>query len=326
MSANGVVVLPLRVLLGLAGEISSVAGTLTLPSLSMLGSGAPNGGSLVLPLPLLSGSSNTQTLHCSGSVTLPLFSFTGTFGVPGELTLPGLEFAGTGYPEPLAIGSLDLPRIITFGTATPGQLGAGTLVLPVRVFSSTTHHQSLASGALVLPSLVVLGVGIALASSTSAVSHRTVVINTRNMAVTEYLEFNFDSFCEFPVGVFLAAGPTGLYKIYSTADADNGNLVNAELQFGTTNFGENTKKNCPDGFVNYRGNGRVELNALADELATPDVFATAEAADTRLRNYKFKLSKFRNGINWRFSIKNIEGSSMDINEVAVYYDILSRRI
>jgi hypothetical protein len=326
MSANGVVYLPLVTILGVSGSIPGIAGVFSLPALSIQGVGASNGGGLVLPSLLISGTSNTQTLTCSGSMVLPLFSFTGTVGAQGGLVLPGFSLAGAGHCVSLASGGMTLGRILVLGTATPGQQGVGSLTLPLFTFAGTSHHVPHGVGSIVLPVFAIGGEGFALAGVVPAVLHSTIVVNTKYAAVSEYLEFNFDSYCEFPAGVFLAAGPVGLYQLYSDAGTDNGNLINAELEFGTTDFGEQTKKNCTDGFINYRGDGLVEINALADELEDPDIYRTKEPADSRLRNYKFKMSKFRNGKNWKFSVKNIEGSALDINEVAFFYDVLSRRI
>ena len=326
MSANGVVTLPVLSILGISGAISFVEGAFSLPLLSIQGTAASNGGTIVLPSLLISGSSNTQTLHGSGSVTLPMFYFTGTVGARGGFTLPGIELLGTGHYVSLASGSITLGRVLVLGTATPGQSGVGSISLPVFQLSGVAFHVPHGVGALTLPLLVFSGSGLAFSGDVPGINYHTVVVNPKHAAVSSYLDFNFDSFCEFPAGVFLAAGPSGLFQLYSTVGTDNGNLINAELEFGTTDFGEQTKKNCTDGFINYRGDGLVEINATADELETPDVHRTTDVADSRLRNYKFKLSKFRNGKNWKFALKNIEGSNLDINEVAFFYDVLSRRI
>jgi hypothetical protein len=326
MSANGVVTLPLITLFGLSGGISGVSGAVVLPILSIQGVAASNGGGLVLSSLLISGTSNTQNLSCSGGMVLPLFSFAGTVGAQGGFVLPGFNLSGSGHCVGLAQGGFTLGRVLVLGTATPGQNGVGSLVLPVFSLSGTTHHVPHGHGSLTIPVFTICSTGFALAGVVPEIPYRTVVVNPRYAAVSEYVEFNFDSFCEFPAGVFLAAGPTGLFQLYSDTGLDNGNLISAELEFGTTDFGEQTKKNCTDGFINYRGDGLAEINALADELEDPDIYQTKEIADSRLRNYKFKMSKFRNGKNWKFSVKNVAGSNLDINEVAFFYDVLSRRI
>ena len=326
MSADGVVYLPVVSVLGISGPITFVEGTFSLPLISIQGSGSFNAGAMVLPSLFISGTSNSQSLSGSGSMVLPLFSFSGTVGAQGGFVLPGINLSGAGHPVSATSGSLILGSLQVAGTGIPGQLGVGSIVLPLIQLLGTAYPVPSGAGAFSLPMITIGGTGFALSGDVPEVQYRTVVVNTRLSAVSEYLEFNFDSFCEFPEGVFLAAGPTGLYQLYSTSGTDNGNLINAELEFGTTDFGESTKKNCTDGYTNYRGDGLVEINALVDELENPDIYHTTDPADTRLRNYKFKMSKFREGMNWKFSAKNIEGSDLDINEVAFFYDVLSRRI
>ena len=326
MSADGVIYLPIISIIGISGPITFVEGAFSLPLVSIQGSASFNVGAMVLPTLFISGSSNSQSLSGSGSMVLPLFSFSGTVGARGGFSLPTLFLAGAGHPVSASSGSIILGSLQVSGTGVPGQRGAGSIILPVTQLSGTAYPVPSGVGLFSLPLFTISGTGLVLSGDVPGVQYRTVVVNTRLAAVSEYLGFNFDSFCEFPEGVFLAAGDSGLYQLYSESGTDEGNLINAELEFGTTDFGESTKKNCTDGYINYRGDGLVEIDALADELKDPDIYHTTDPADTRLRNFKFKMSKFRNGKNWRFSVKNIEGSDLDINEVAFFYDVLSRRI
>ena len=326
MSADGVVYLPIVSIIGISGPITFVEGAFSLPLVSIQGSASFNVGAMVLPTLFISGSSNSQSLSGSGSMVLPLFSFSGTVGAQGGFVLPTLFLAGAGHPISSAGGTLILGSLQVSGTGIPGQWGVGSVLLPVFQVVGTAYPVPSGVGSIVLPMFTIGGTGFTLSGDVPGVQYRTVVVNTKLAVVSEYLGFNFDSFCEFPEGVFLAAGDSGLYQLYSESGADDGNLINAELEFGTTDFGEQTKKNCTDGYINYRGDGLVEIDALADELKDPDIYHTTDPADTRLRNFKFKMSKFREGKNWRFSVKNVEGSDLDINEVAVFYDVLSRRI
>jgi hypothetical protein len=282
------------------------------------GMGRYSGGVSVYPF---SVSGTTHGGVYNAAVELPLFSVLGNFASTegGNIVLPGVSVSGALHITPLATGGVQLFPLSVYGLGYEGQGGRGNLLIPSLVIQGTAYPIPIASGAMLLPLLGLNG------SIYNTYLYQTVVTNLKHYAVSNYLNFNFTSFCEFPLGVFLAAGDEGLFRLYSSADLDNGALIPAELEFGTTDFGESNLKNCPDGYINYRGDGYAEITALADE-GVEYPYQTTDAADTVLRNYKFKMSKRVEGKNWRFSVKNVDGSDLDINEVAIFYDVLSRRI
>jgi hypothetical protein len=317
-----------------SGRCAPGVAALTIPKYTVSGTGsiAVVTAHGACTLPMLTAGSAGGVSNAHGALTLPVPFFTAKFGVPGKIALPAYTVAGTGFIADKANGGLTRPRLVALGSATPGQIGTGALVIPLLQYAGTMHQNPRGAGALVIPLFAIEGE--AFNEVNSVVPYRTVVVNTRHFTTSEYLNFNFDSFCEFPAGVFLATDDSGdLYQLYSDSGLDNGSLINAELQFGTTDFNVDTKKSCIDGFVNFRGDGSLEIDALVDEAQdpnsgeeAPDIYTITGIADGRLRNYKFKMSRKREGKNWRFSVKNVNGSDLDLNEVAVFYDILSRRI
>ena len=323
----------------------SVPGALLFPHVIASGLSAPGKGALVFPVIIAAGAGSTVTQHngvvtipalvvqgvgvhaASGSLVLPIFSFSATFGAPGTSKIPAVVASGTAHLAILGTSGITFGHIVARGTGREGQVGSGTLVIPAIQFAGTTHELPLGIAALSMPVFAMEGEGF----NTSV--YRTVVAQIRNFAVSEYVNFNFVGFCEYPTGTFLAIDEQGnLYRLYTTAGSDNGTLIDAELQFGTTDFGADANKNCVDGFVNFRGDGDLIIKALVDEKIdpntggeAPDIYHIIGAADGGLKTYKFKMSRFRTGRNWRFSVKNVNGSDFDLNEVAVFYDILSRR-
>jgi hypothetical protein len=255
-----------------------------------------------------------------GTVVLPALYVSGKFGGHGGVELPLFTISARGYLAPDADASISLGRLTIFGGGVTGQSGAGSIALPVLSFSGVGYYKPSGAGAVVLPSLIVNSLGY------NVEVYKTVVLNTQRSAVSNYLGYSFNSMCEFPKGSFIGAGMLGIYNLLGTSGLDNGSMIPAELELGTTDFGEQVHKYCVDGYVNYRGGGNLEILSLVDEMEDPDVFNVTAVADGRLRNYKFKMSRFRRGKNWRFSVRNVDGSDLDINELVVFYEALSRRI
>ena len=329
MGAYGVFEFPLISFVGVSGNIT-VSGAFELPVLELAGTAfiRTAAGLFDVPALIFHGNSNSQNLETSGGFTLPLLSFTGHSASNGGFDFAPLVFSGAAHLTILATGGFTLPRLITSGAALPGQQGMGAFNLGLLSLTGQAYPVPQGVGSFYIPALVFEG------EAFNAVYYKTVVTNLRHSAVSNYLNFNFESFCEFPKGIFLATDSAGnLYQLYSAAGSDAGTLIDAELEFGTADFGVDTKKNCVDGFINMRGSGAAQINALVDEVRdpnsdeeAPDIYTTIGEVDGRLRNYKFKMSRKREGKNWRFSIKSFNGSYLDVAEIAFFYDILSRRV
>lgn len=312
--------------------MATAAAAIRIPLTTVSAVSGPGRGAFSFPLPIVTGSSTTPEVSAAGNLILPLMGVDGNSAAQGQIQWPLILVAGSGFVTASGVGSVLLPRYVVIGTGAAGQQGLGDLSVPLLTISATGVQSARGVGAIVRPLFAIEG--IAFNEVNDTILYRTVVVNPRHAAVTEFLNFNFESFCEFPPGVFLAVDEAGnLYQLYSTSGTDNGTLINAELQFGTTEFGADTNKNCVDAFINCRGDGSSILEALVDEAQdpnsgeeAPDVYVMRGMADGRLRNFKFKMSRKREGRNWRFSLKNVNGSYLDVNEVAVFYDILSRRV
>jgi hypothetical protein len=301
----------------------SAYGGATLPRL--IGSGNAGAFSGVIAygydnMTLLTGhASGSLSVSATGNGTFLQLIETAKVGgtASGELTT--LTGTGEGYLVAIARGAALFQGLRGNASGLMGQVGEADSVLPMLTISTTSHFDISATATATLPMLI--GVGTALQEIFT-----TLVMNTRNTALTEFAGFEFNSYCEFPKGVFLGAGTSGLYQLFNGAETDDGASIPCRLRMGTTDLGEMNKKHVCDGYINYRGDGILEILLEADEQDIPDVTNVIGLGNMQLRDYRFKCSKFRNGRNWRITIQNKDGSSMDVNEIALFYDILTRRV
>lgn len=276
-----------------------------------------NGGSAELSL-LEGYGIGTSHYAGTGSAVFPMLELSLTAGGNAAAVTLALEAVGTAHLSSLASGVIQLPKLRAYGEVFVGQVGAGATRFPLLTSTGSSHFISSAQGAPTFPILQVE------AYSFTEIFY-TTVLNVFNTAVSEYTNFNFNSYCEFPANNFLGASTSGLFRLFS-GDTDNGDLISARMEFGISDFNEESKKRVCDGYINYRGSGTLELILETDEQEEPDIYNVIPIADGRLRNYRFKTSKYRQGKNWRITVQNKDGADLDINEIALLYDILSRRV
>jgi acylphosphatase len=262
--------------------------------------------------------SGSQTQHASGNGEFKALDVYMTAGGNATGNVVTLTATGTGFISSKADAASTLAKLTGYGEGICGQVGRGVTNLYKLTSDGEAHLISIAQGAGTFPILECHGLSLTEFFS-------TIVINSMHAVLTEYTNFNFNSYCEFPVNSFLGAGETGVFKVF-TGDTDNGDSIDARMEFGITDFSEEARKRLCDGYINYRGDGTLEILVEVDEQDTPDIYNVIHDGDMKLHNYRFKTSKFREGRNWRFIITNKDGSNLDINEIALFYDILSRRM
>ncbi len=150
---------------------------------------------------------------------------------------------------------------------------------------------------------------------------QAVVLNTETMAITEYGNFRFNSFCEF-AGKVLAAGPNGLFSLEGTDDA--GTPIVASFQTALTDFGSSNLKQVLDVIADFGGAG-IEIETVTDGgvvAADQTVISTADG----IRTERIKPGR---GIKSRalgFNVCNVNGGDLDLKDLEMRMAILGRKL
>jgi len=267
----------------------------------------------------ISGFGNTSHNSIgSGSPKLTGLEINIVAGGNGSLVLNSIESTGAAHIASKCTGSVNVAKLSSYGLGSVGQVGKGSISLDKLFVVGSAHYISSAQGAIIFPVLEAEGYSF-------TELFYTTVLNPLNASVTEYTNFNFSSYCEFPANNFLGANSNGVFKLF-TGDTDDGSLISARMEFGITDLSDENKKRVCDGYISYRGDGTLEIMLDADEQGNYDIYNVVPIGDMRLRNYRFKTSKYRQGKLWTLIVQNKDGANLDINEIALFYDILSRRI
>jgi hypothetical protein len=155
-----------------------------------------------------------------------------------------------------------------------------------------------------------------------------VVMNTKNFAVTEYVNYGFNSMARFN-GAELIADQNGIYEA-DASDTDNAGVddysIKAHIKTGRVDVYKNTKHVLRNAWLNYQTDGSVQVVSRADKKATRYYTLTYNSA---LDGINERRVKFERGIKNRFfdfKIQNIIGSQLEIDKLTIMLEpIVSKR-
>jgi len=277
-------------------------------------------------------------------VTLPAptMEASGDPGLVGTLagTSPAVLISGSLIASGEATLARTLPAFLMTASATVGVIGSIAVTLsPVLVSASAVNG---VSGTIVVdlpavtPELSSYGpytgtIEVTLphvrveaqAFIALAAAFRTWVLNTRKKALTEYDNFNFNSYARFN-GVTLAASSAGIFKL-AAEDTDAGTEIDAVVRTGQQMFGTTFNKRVPRIYAGYEATGPLRFVTITSQ----DGRRTYQLPDNRIRGVQQRRVPVGRGPKspyWQFEVQNEEGSDFLIEHLDLYPEVLSRRV
>jgi hypothetical protein len=300
-----------------ASSPNRVALTLPTPQLSMVGTAGRVGAvQLLLPVPTLSAGGKTPFV---GDVALtlptPKMSMSGVVGTAGNvaLALRGMALAAEGVTGIIGNVALTLPIAGTLNNDWQGGL------------SITGGELAKGSVRLTLPMLILQMTG-QVNNDTTANPDGTVfpamVMQTETGALSDYLNFPFNSLCMFN-GQYFGASAEGLFVL--AGDNDNGALIQAAARVGITDFGTSFLKRIDRCYVGYRTDGNLVIRIFTDEVNIRDYLLTAYGKDGLHGNHT-RIGKGVAARYWQFELRNQNGANFELNALELKPTHLRRRI
>ena len=147
----------------------------------------------------------------------------------------------------------------------------------------------------------------------------TWAVNTRTNAVTEYCNYNFNSFALLG-NRYIAAGPEGLYEL--DGDTDDGALIISDLMGGYLQLNEKKLFGIKGAYVAIRGGGRFYLKLLAGDGRE---YIYELKAQPNLMTTKVKVGK---GISTAYMAWELvtEGQDFDLDSIEFIPMTRGRRV
>jgi hypothetical protein len=302
---------------GIPGNIGNIDLDLPLPESQLYGAGL-----LDLSLPIFDVNTNLL-VGAAGKLNavLPKLAVEVLSHLDGtgrlNLTLPNLSVYLGGLQHGFGFLAFNLPPLGFSGTGLTGAVGSINLNLPQ--FQATVHsyHAGLARMDIVLPAMVLNAFGRMIPAT---VTYKGVVINTKNMSVTEYEGFQFNSLGSAG-NVHLGANETGIYAFRGNRQGSG--FVESRIKGGSLDFGRSVLTAPKDVWLTMRSNGQLVMTVQSDEGDEYEYDVTG--LTTALHEERVKLGRGLKGRHYAFGLKNVEGSDFDLNRLAVMVESLKNR-
>lgn len=153
------------------------------------------------------------------------------------------------------------------------------------------------------------------------------VLNTANLAASEYRDFPFESAAVFDTSTYVA-GDGGIYEL--KRGDDDGDPIEAWIRTGLSELGDSRQKRLKNAWVGRTGTGKLVLKVVTtgvDGRKTEDWYLqeTDARAGSEPREGRFKVGEGLQSRFWQFEIHNKAGGALDLTDVQLFPIVLDLR-
>lgn len=148
------------------------------------------------------------------------------------------------------------------------------------------------------------------------------VMNTNNLAVSEYQGMNFNSLCKIGNRYF-GASDIGVYEL--TGSTDSGTDIHTYIQSGLVDFGSTQQKRVSDSYIAADADGRIALGvAVSEKEGISRYWYEITPSMAAINNIELPIGRGLRGKYWKFDVASESMSEFDAITVLPY--VLKRRI
>lgn len=225
-----------------------------------------------------------------------------------EVSLPKFSVS-SGFPDSFFDVDISVPRFTVDSELVPLEFNAD-VSFPTLSVSSELVPQNDFTVAVSLPSAFVSSF---LDGSASAQTHKAVVMNISNHAVTEYPNYGFNSFCTFNEVALGAITGSGIYVL--SGNKDVAKRIDAEVVTGMVDTHKDVVRKQIEAWLTGRTKGELKLTVHLNEGVLYDY--PFDRIRHKIDELRAKVGK---GIKQRFAefgVKNVAGSDFDIDSLRI---------
>lgn len=173
-----------------------------------------------------------------------------------------------------------------------------------------------------LSSIIQLAINERMAiSGSSAVARREALqyaVNATTGALSTYQNFGFKQFAT-AAGQTYAITDNGLFKL--SGDTDNGDLLNATIDFGATDFGSANLKRVSSVYTGVNTDGEVYVRVTGDEGQEIIYRVVTEPNECRVKTAKGLAAR-----HWRVRLELTDASYADLDNLEIEIGVSQRRL
>lgn len=280
----------------------------------VVGMNLRSGGLLTVKaaLPNLPGLVSDRSVSLvSSSLNIGAVLFTAEpYMAPGEIDGMDLVIAADSSQLDAA---LILVAIDTLGVSSTASL---TLVLELSTLDALRVADASSFGQLV--EMLAMD-KLAVFSSASTARHQAIqyAVNAITGAPTTYEGFDFSRFATVD-GVTYGVRPDGLYRIGGTTD--NGELISALIDFGTSDFADAHVKRVETAYLGIRTDGQTYLRVRAD-VGGDKIYRLRGEGNVR----RSMLAKGLAARNWSVTLEVVDASYAEVDSLELLVGATQRR-
>lgn len=177
-------------------------------------------------------------------------------------------------------------------------------------------------GEISLSSIIQLAISERMAiSGSSSVARREALqyaVNATTGALSTYQNFGFKQFATV-AGETYAITDNGLFRL--TGDTDNGDLLNASIDFGASDFGTSQLKRVSSVYAGVATDGEAYIRVTADEGQELVYRAITEHNESRVKTAKGLAAR-----HWRVRLELTDASYADLDNLEIEIGVSQRRL
>lgn len=132
------------------------------------------------------------------------------------------------------------------------------------------------------------------------------VVNLDSNASVQYERYGFNSFFQRDNDYYGVAND-GIYKL--TGATDNGDPIDALVEFAKSDFGVPQDKTMPNVYLAAASDGALVLKVVT---GTNTLFYTARSSSVELDKHRVDLGRGLQGMFWQFSVLNQNGADFNV--------------
>lgn len=308
----------LPVAFGMKGSLSyGIEGSMAfaLPAVSVrLDSIVSIEGTLQFTLPMLTaGFSSYNSVEGTLSFTIPKQSIklTGWQEIQGnlEVTIPRISAKLASSINENGVLTVTIPMIQFTGESVSLTEGVLSFTLPSYRISFDSYLSAEGDLSFAIPMLLFHA-----EQTIEADDYLTMVMNTKNKALSLFDNYNFNSLCAFN-GKHFGATDTGIFDL-DAGTKDNGVPIEWNFKIGYLDLEQGQKKKLVEAWVSYKSDGDIKFTVVQPDGEQYEyVLQGIDTTETGLR------VKFGKGIRTKYialDVSNIEGSSIDLDEFKLH--------
>ncbi len=152
---------------------------------------------------------------------------------------------------------------------------------------------------------------------------KSIVMHLFNHAVSEYVNFNFNSLAFFK-GFLIGTNEDGLFILGGKDDL--GQPIQADVRTGIHDLGKDGIIAFPkEAWLVYRTDGQLELDVEVEEDGSPYPYIFERTHSNRITEVRETLGKGLTDRFYTFTLKNLSGSDFDLESLRILGNVMKEK-